>query len=181
MGVFTELVNRRESCRNFAPKPVENEKLRVMVETARLAPSACNSQPWSFWVVNSPSRSARVAKCLQDRRMNRFTDECPAFIIVAEEPARLISRIRDAVPSEQVYAQVDIGLAAAHICLQAADSGLATCIMGWFDPAALRLAADIPEDKPIRLVIGVGYAAEGDPAEKVRKPLEAMLHYLDEE
>ena len=53
--------------------------------------------------------------------------------------------------------------------------------MGWFDPAALRLAADIPEDKPIRLVIGVGYAAEGDPAEKVRKPLEAMLHYLDEE
>ena len=46
--------------------------------------------------------------------MNRFTDECPAFIIVAEEPARLISRIRDAVPSEQVYAQVDIGSAAAR-------------------------------------------------------------------
>ena len=157
------LARRRESCRRYADRPVEKEKLIALIEAARLSPSA--------W----------VAKCLQDRRMNRFTDECPAFIIVAEEPARLISRIRDAVPSEQVYAQVDIGLAAAHICLQAADSGLATCIMGWFDPAALRLAADIPEDKPIRLVIGVGYAAEGDPAEKVRKPLEAMLHYLDEE
>jgi len=180
MKDFMTLARGRKSCRRFADRPVEKEKLLSLVEAARLAPSACNSQPWSFWVVNGPSRCAQVAKCLQERRMNRFTDRCPAFIIVAEEPARLISRIRDAVPDEQVYAPVDIGLAAAHICLQAADSGLATCIIGWFDPDALRLAADIPGDKPIRLVIAVGYAADDAPGEKVRKPLEDILRYRED-
>ena len=112
--------------------------------------------------------------------MNLFTDECPAFIIVAEEPAQLIARIRDAVPSEQIYAPMDIGLAAAHICLQATDIGLSTCIIGWFDADALRQVADIPADKPIRLVIAVGYAAEDKPTKKIRKPLEDIVHYLEE-
>ena len=181
MKDFYTLAGIRESCRHYAAKPVEKEKLIALVEAARLSPSACNSQPWSFVVVQGPSRCSRVAKCLQDRRMNKFTDECPAFIIVVEEPARLISRIRDAVPSEQIYAPVDIGIAAAHICLQATDLGLSTCIMGWFDQTALREAAGLPGDKPIRLVIGVGYAADEKLREKVRKPLADLLQYVNDD
>ena len=75
MKDFFDLIARRESCRNYDPnKKVETEKLVKCIEAARLAPSACNSQPWSFVVVNSPSVSPQVAKCVQGMGMNRFTD-----------------------------------------------------------------------------------------------------------
>ncbi|HEX3026549.1 MAG TPA: nitroreductase family protein, partial [Clostridia bacterium] len=81
MGTFFDLINQRESCRNYADKPVEKEKLIACVEAARIAPSACNSQPWSYVVVNNRVLSSKVAKCLQGAGMNKFTDQCPAFIV----------------------------------------------------------------------------------------------------
>ena len=94
MKDFFDLIARRESCRNYDPnKKVETEKLVKCIEAARLAPSACNSQPWSFVVVNSPSVSPQVAKCVQGMGMNRFTDNCPAFLIVVEEKATLTAKI----------------------------------------------------------------------------------------
>ena len=79
---FMELALRRESCRDFSEKPVEKEKLEAVMQAARLAPSACNSQPWSFTAVTGARTAKAVAKCLQGMGMNKFTDRCPAFIVV---------------------------------------------------------------------------------------------------
>ena len=138
MKDFFDLIARRESCRNYDPnKKVETEKLVKCIEAARLAPSACNSQPWSFVVVNSPSVSPQVAKCVQGMGMNRFTDNCPAFLIVVEEKATLTAKISGAFKDQQ-FAQIDIGLATSQICLAAVDQGLSTCIMGWLDEKKLK-------------------------------------------
>ena len=83
---YFSLISQRESCRNYDPnRPVSHQQLTRCLEAARIAPSACNSQPWSFVVVNRPELSAQVAECLQGLGMNKFSENCPAFIVVVEE------------------------------------------------------------------------------------------------
>lgn len=179
MKDFFDLIARRESCRKYDPqRKVETEQLVKCIEAARIAPSACNSQPWSFVVVNSPTVSPQVAKCVQGMGMNRFTDDCPAFIVVAEEKANLTAKISGAFKDQQ-FAQIDIGLATAQICLAAVEQGLSTCIMGWLDEKKLKALLDIPQSKRIRLVLSVGYAADGRLREKKRKKLDAIMQIVD--
>lgn len=175
---YFDLINNRESCRDYAAKSVEKEKLVKCIEAARVAPSACNSQPWSFIVVNSLLVSPQVAKCLQDAGMNKFTDQCPAFIVVIEEKATLSARIGGLVKS-QSYAPIDIGIVTAHICLAATAQGLSTCIMGWINEGKLKELLEIPQSKRIRLVIGVGYATSDTIREKKRKSIEEIAKFVD--
>lgn len=105
MDNFFDLIARRESCRNYDPqKRVETEKLIKCIEAARIAPSACNSQPWSFVVVNSPEVSPKVAKCVQGMGMNRFTDACPSFIVVIEEKANMTAKLGGALDMQRMKA-----------------------------------------------------------------------------
>lgn len=179
MKDFFDLIERRESCRRYDPKmPVETEKLVKCIEAARIAPSACNSQPWSFVVVNSPSVSPQVAKCVQGMGMNRFANDCPAFIVVVEEKATLMS-VLGGVLHDQQFAPVDIGLATAHICLAAVEQGLSTCIMGWLEEKKLQSLLGIPKSKRIRLVLSVGYAAKEGLRAKKRKELDEIMRIVD--
>ena len=112
---FMTLVQARYSCRDYDPdRPVEHEKLIQCLEAARLAPSACNSQPWHFTVVEGREMILKTAKCLQESGMNQFTDNAGALIVINEEPAILKAVIAEKMDS-QSYAQIDIGIAAAHI------------------------------------------------------------------
>ncbi|HIT18769.1 MAG TPA: nitroreductase family protein [Candidatus Fimivivens faecavium] len=175
---FFELINRRESCRKYQDRPVEREKLEAMVEAARLAPSACNSQPWSFFVVTRPELRAQAAKTMQDLGMNRWTDQSAAFIVVVEEKATLSATVGSKMKSQD-YAQMDIGIATEHLCLAATAMGLSTCIIGWFDEKKLRALLGVPETKRIRLAVSVGYALEDRVREKKRKPASEIATFLE--
>lgn len=178
MENYFDLIQSRESCRNYAEKTVEKEKLTACIEAARIAPSACNSQPWSFVVVNSKEISPKVAKCLQDGGMNKFTDRCPSFVVVIEEKATLSARLGGAVKNQQ-YAPIDIGLATMQLCLAATAQGLSSCIMGWFSEPKIKELLDIPKSKRIRLVIGIGYAADEKLRTKVRKNTNEIVRFID--
>ena len=177
MESFIELARRRQSCRRYARRPVEPEKLEACIEAARLSPSACNSQPWGFTVVTRPVLLPEVAACVQQLGINAFTADCPAFVVVTEEKATIMKRL-DGVVDSQHFASIDVGLAAAHLCLQAADLGLGTCIMGLFDEARLRRLLDIPAQSRVRLVIAVGYPAEDAPRPKQRKAMESVARFI---
>lgn len=93
---FLDLVDTRYSCRDYDPdRPVEHEKLVQCIEAARLAPSACNSQPWHFTVIEERDKILEVAKCLQDSGMNKFTDNAGALIVINEEYAKLKALIAE--------------------------------------------------------------------------------------
>ncbi len=173
---FFELIQKRESCRNFKVTPVENEKLRRCVEAARLAPSACNSQPWRYIVVNDPELSPKVAKCVQDMGMNKFTNGCPAFAVVLETGANLMSRLGGKV-TDQKYAPLDVGISVAHFCLEATDLGLSTCILGWLNEGKLKELFNIPKNERVRVVLAIGYAANDTLRTKQRKPLEEIAEF----
>lgn len=129
MQDFMELCQRRQSCRDFADKPVEREKLVRCIEAARLAPSGCNAQPWSFVVVENPDIVPEVAKCSQQLGFNEYISKARAFIVVLEEHAVLMPAIRRIVDS-QYFAKGDLGAAVLSICLQAESMGLGSCILG---------------------------------------------------
>ena len=173
MGSFWEMVQHRQSCRNFSEKKPEREKLEQCLKAARLAPSACNSQPWHFTVLTDPTLVQAAGVCARQAGMNGFTSQVPCFVCITEEKAKLTARIGALIKS-QSYACYDIGIAAAHFCLQAEELGLSTCILGWIDDKKLREITGI--DAPARLVITLGYAAEGDSLRpKQRKALDTLV------
>ncbi|MEY8000065.1 nitroreductase family protein [Clostridium sp. Mt-5] len=178
MTDYFDLIKQRESCRNYLDKQVEKEKLIACIEACRIAPSSCNGQPWKFIVVNNKELSIKVAKCLQDLGMNKFTDKCPSFIIVLEEKGDIKARIGGTIKNQD-YSSIDIGIATAHLCLAATEQGLSTCIMGWFNEKKLKNLLDIAVSKRIRLVISIGYSADTKLRKKVRKSMDEILQFIE--
>jgi nitroreductase len=166
-----ELVKARKSCRSYRQSPVPREQVITCLEAARLAPSACNSQPWRFLAVDDPQKLPVLARAVRAEvlHMNLFSDQVPVFIVVVEEPANLSSRLGE-LAKNQSYASIDIGLAVENLCLAATDLGLGTCIIGWYDEAAVRHLLGIPRRNRIRLIIALGYPLVDKVEEKIRKP-----------
>lgn len=177
MQDFMELCQRRQSCRDFADKPVEREKLVRCIEAARLAPSGCNAQPWSFVVVENPDIVPEVAKCSQQLGFNEYISKARAFIVVLEEHAVLMPAIRRIVDS-QYFAKGDLGAAVLSICLQAESMGLGSCILGIYDRERLCELLDIPKEKQFGGLIALGYPASDKVRNKARKPLEDIVRFV---
>lgn len=178
MNDFLELCGRRQSCRNFASRLPEREKLERCVEAASLAPSACNAQPWSFIVVDDPALLPEVAKCAQSMEgMNGFTSKAGAFIVILEEHAVLMPKIRNILDS-QYFAKGDLGAATVSICLAAADQGLGSCILGIYDREKLCKLLGIPIEKQFGAFIALGYPEDETIRPKTRKPLGEIVRYL---
>lgn len=173
---FTEIALNRQSCRSYdEDRPVEEEKLLKIMESARLAPSACNGQPYHFTVCRG-DLAKEVAKATMGMGMNKFASQAPVMIVVSEE-----SYIKSAAVGAKVkkndFRSIDIGLATAYLTAEATAQGLSTCILGWLDDDKLRKLCHL--DQPVRLVITLGYAKDGDPLRtKKRKALEDLTTWL---
>ena len=170
---FLEIAQARQSCRSYdVSRPVEQEKLDAVLEAACLAPSACNAQPYHLTVCRGDAAQA-AAKACQGLGMNKFASQAPVLIIVSEQPYSKSAAMGARVKNND-YRSIDIGIAAAYLTSEATAQGLATCILGWIDDKKLRELTGI--DAPARLVITLGYAAEGDPLRpKKRKDLDTLV------
>ena len=175
---FLELANNRQSVRAYTNKPVEREKTDRCLEAARLAPSACNSQPWRFIVVDDPELREKVAKETFGKLIsfNHFSMQAPVIVIIITEKSKPIARIGGAL-KDKTYNLIDIGIAAEHFCLQAVEEGLGTCMLGWFDSKKLYDYLNIPKSKQIDLIITVGYPQNDEIREKKRKTLDEIRTY----
>lgn len=159
---FLEFVSTRQSDRAFDPdKPVEKEKIERILEAARLAPSACNSQPWHMIVIDDVNLKNQVADATSARvlGMNHFTKQAPVHIVLVEEKVNLSSGIGGWVKQKD-YAQMDLGIVAAHIALAAHAEGLGSCIVGWFNEVKMRELLSIPDSKRVWLDIVIGYSVQ---------------------
>ena len=177
MKDFMDLCLRRQSCRDFADRPVEHEKLVKCVEAARLTPSGCNSQPWSFVVVEDPKIVPEVAKCAQQMGINEYISGARAFVVILEEHAVLMPAIRRILDS-QYFAKGDLGAATLTVCLAAEDQGLGSCILGIYDREKLCELLSIPIEKQFGALIALGYPASDKVRNKVRKPMEEIARFV---
>jgi nitroreductase len=173
---FIKLVSTRQSVRRYSSEPVEAEYLEKCLEASRLAPSASNSQPWHFIVVTDEPLRTEVAKATFSEviKFNRFTLQAPVMVVIVIERQGLLHRIAKTIKNKE-WSLIDIGIAAEHFCLQAAELGLGTCMLGWFDEKKLKQLLGISRDKTVALCISMGYSEQGYPLrKKTRKAMEVM-------
>lgn len=176
---FLDIVKNRQSVRTYDSKPVEREKIERCIEAARLAPSACNAQPWHFIIVDDPELKQEIGKFAKNKllKLNLFSDQPPVFVVLVTESANFTSKLGGIVKGKQ-YSLIDTGIAAQHFCIQAFEEGLGTCMMGWFDEQAVKKVLDIPKNKRVNLIISIGYPSkENKIRKKVRKKIKEIMTY----
>lgn len=160
MNVKTAIETRR-SVRKFTDKPVEREKLTECLEAARLAPSACNSQPWHYIVIDDPS--VKEAFCKEAfsgvYNMTRWAAKAPVLVAVVSDRGNFMSRIGNFFRSTEFFL-VDQGISGEHFVLRAWELGLGTCWIGWLDSNKAAKFFKLPAGKKIEHLFAVGYPAE---------------------
>ena len=164
---FSELAKNRISVRGYKQKAVEDDKLQLVLEAGKDAPSAANRQPWYFIVVRDESKK----EALSHAYAKEWFWKAPVIIIVCTEPAKAWTRA-----DGKSYADVDGAIAVDHMTLCAADIGLGTCWIGAFDPVIVKETLKLPEGIEPLAMTPLGYPDdEGRP--KTRKALSEIVRY----
>ena len=174
---FMEIAQQRQSCRSYdESRPVEDEKLAAVLEAARLAPSACNGQPYKLTVCRGDT-AKEVAAATMGMGMNKFASQAPILIVISEMPYVKSAALGAKVKGND-YRSIDIGITCAYLTAEATAQGLSTCILGWLDDSKIRKLCDL--EYPARLVICLGYAkAEDKLRSKKRKDIDALVAFKD--
>lgn len=176
---FHELITVRQSVRKYTDKTVEKEKIKKLIEAVHFAPSACNSQPWKLIIVDDLKLKNEVAKATFNKAIsfNKFVIQAPVIAVLIIEKAKLIAQIGGSIKNQE-YPQYDIGIAAAHFCLQAAELGLGTCMIGWFDEKKIQQLLNIPKKRKVGVLITLGYPPEDYKVRrKIRKPMAEIYSF----
>ncbi len=170
---FNEIAQNRYSCRAYdASKQVEDEKIRTILESAQLSPSACNGQPYHFTICKG-EKAKEIAKATQSMGMNKFTTDAPVMVVISEEKYNKTAGMGSKIKGND-YRSIDIGIATAYLTAEATVQGLGTCILGWFDDDKIRNICGLKN--PVRLVVSLGYPKEGSAVPtKKRKSYEELV------
>ena len=174
-------IARRVSCRAYQPTPVPQAHLMQILEAARLAPSACNQQPWRFAVVSDPDVRRRIVEegFLPGGKMTWALD-APVHVVIGMERSFVTHRLAPSVSGVD-YPWVDIGIAGEHLVLAATELGLGTCWIGWIRPRVLAKIVGWPTSVRPVVVITVGYASDAEPAQTPasrRRPLAELVRWV---
>ena len=171
-----DLIEKRQSDRAYdSSRTVELEKIERIVSAVRLAPSACNSQPWHLIVVDDPEKVKVVAEAMNSMGLNKFATEAPCHILIVQESPNFTARIGGWIKNKH-YPLIDCGIAASYLTLAATQEGLGSCIMGWFDEKKLQKLLGIPSSKRILLDVAIGYSTQPH-REKIRKDLNDIVSH----
>lgn len=164
---FLDLVRSRSSVRAYKPDPVPQSILNHVLEAARLAPSACNLQPYHFAVITEPDLRKKVCAAYRDA----WLAGAPVLVVACSEPKKAWCRRSDG----KNHADIDLAIAVDHMTLAAAEAGLGTCWVCAFDTVLVRRVLNVPASHEPVALLPIGYpAVEGQPA-KERRPLMQMV------
>jgi nitroreductase len=173
-----EEIKMRRSIRKYTDRPVEEEKITRLLESARLAPSGSNTQPWHFILVKSDATRQKLAEASHNQK---WMLSAPVFIVCV---ADIRCRIQDAAglslredsPQEELKQIIrDTAISVGHILIEANHLGLGSCWVAWFTQDEIRPLLHIPADKYVVGIVTLGYADES-PKARPRKPLEELTH-----
>ena len=173
-----EIIKHRRSIRRYAEQPVEREKILACLEAARLAPSAHNSQPWRFLVIDEPELKNRVAEKAFSGLYSscRFAARAPVLVLLLAKKDLMANGLGRMVQGTQFYL-LDLGIAGQHFVLKAEELGLSTCWLGWFNIRGVRKILKMPRRYRPVAIISLGYAASRPPGDHVRKRLEEIAWF----
>jgi nitroreductase len=172
-------IERRRSVRKYIDKPVESEKIIQLIDSARIAPSGSNTQPWHFIIVKEESTKEKLSEKSHNQK---WMLTAPVFIVcIADICPRIEEDINISVDEQSSYEALkqairDTSIAIEHIILEADNLALGTCWVAWFRQEEIRPILEIPKDKYVVGIITVGYANE-TPKPRPRKSFDEIVHY----
>jgi nitroreductase len=161
-----QAIRSRYSCRSYIDKPLEENKLRAVLEAARLAPSAKNLQDWRFVVVTDKPTKKKVAAAANDQT---FLEGAGAIVVACSVSDHVMR-------CGQTVGPIDVAIALEHMCLQATELGLATCWIGSFYPDKVKQIVGIPDDVTIVELLAIGYPADTFKGHR-REPIEQIVSF----
>ncbi len=168
---FKEVIRNRYSCKKYSDKQVESEKLTAILEAGRLAPTAKNLQEQHIYVIQSAEKLAVIDQITPCRY------GAPTVLVVAFDKNNVFT-----YPGDKRDSGVeDASIVASHLTLAAADEGVDSCWLNYFDPDKAAELLGLPENEEVLMLLDLGYAAEGTgplPNHNSRKPLSETVTYL---
>ena len=176
--MLNEIAERR-SIRKYESRVVEDEKLKEILESCRIAPSGSNTQPWRLIVVKEESQREKISMVSHNQV---WMNQAPIFIVCVADPSCRMedsSNLRlDENSSDYILKQIirDTTIGVDHMVLQAQKLGLGTCWVAWFEQKDIRPLLGIPEDKYVVCVLAIGYPAE-QPKQRPRMKLDELVRY----
>jgi nitroreductase len=179
---FLDLARQRKSVRRYSSQKPEREVIQRCLEAARLAPSACNAQPWYFIVVDDPKTKDELAQAAFSGiyQPTRFAAQAPVIVALVRQPTAYVALMGKFFRG-LAFSLIDIGIAGEHFVLQAAEEGLGTCWIGWFNEKAAKKVLGLSANQKLDILISVGYPPEGEVKQKPRKPLHEISRFLTNE
>lgn len=167
---FIDLISRRYSCRRYSDRKVEREVIAQIVEAARIAPSACNRQPWTFVALDTPESVRVAAECYG----RDWAGQVPAYLVACGHHDVAWHRQAD----NKDHTDVDVAIAVEHICIAAAALGVGSCWICSFDAPRVARELGLPEGVEAVALVALGYPDEGvEVPAKNRKPIEEILKW----
>jgi len=155
-SILLDIIKKRRSVRSFTDKPIESEKLKMILEAARLAPSSCNSQPWHFLVVDDRDLLKKVAAAQPPGTpINKFLNQAAVIIACVEEPKFIVHKAAGLINRDNH--RIDIGIALEHMVLVATELGIGSCWIGWFSEEKIKSLLKIPKNKSVSVMLALGY------------------------
>ncbi len=166
--MLSDSIKRRYSVRTYQEKPVEKEKLIQILEAARLAPSACNNQPWHFVVFTGEQKINEVGEAYR----GKWLTKAPAVIVICGDHGKSWKRF-----DGKDHCDIDAAIAIEHMALAAADLGLGTCWICAFDAKRCHEILGLPEHMEVIALLPVGYPLTDAVPDKDRASLEDIVSW----
>ncbi|MBN2619464.1 nitroreductase family protein [candidate division WOR-3 bacterium] len=165
MDIF-EIMRWRRSVRKFAPKKIELEKLRQILEMARIAPSSSNRQAWHFIVIDDPAIIKEIPKqvAMGDKVVISWLKDAPC--VIAGCYTKAVTHHIATMFGHNNHL-IDVAIAMTHICLAATALGIGSCFVGWFNTKRLKKLLGLPAHYQISVLLALGYPADGSTDEGI--------------
>jgi nitroreductase len=176
-----DIIKERYSVRDYSSRPIEQEKLDIILESARLAHSACNVQPWHFYVVTDKKKIGAFSEKMPlgaQMVMNSFISEAPIVIVATAGPINILQKALSYIINKRWY-YMDVSIAIEHMVLTAWEFGIGSCWIGWFDEKKIKKTLSIPRDREVVALLTLGYPNEvSKRPEKSRKKTEEITTFI---
>ena len=165
-----QILHARRSVRSFDPRPVDPKDIMLILEAARLAPSACNSQTWRFIFITQKEIIAKICRdAMRPVIPNNWLKQAPLLIVGCSQLDVIANRIGGRITGIEYY-QIDLGIAMEHMVLKATELGLGTCWIGWFDENRIKQILEIPKKIKVSALLATGYPGDLPVKPRKRKP-----------
>lgn len=176
-----DVIRERSSVREYADKPIEKEKLDMIGEAARLAPSASNSQPWHFYLVKNREKISQLSSRMpigSSLVINSFIADAPVVIVATAGPIDLLHKALSFIINKRWY-YLDVAIALEHMVLTAWDLGIGSCWVGWFDEKKVKTLLGIPSGEEVIAMVTFGYPKYDRMSKKIRKDAAEIFKTID--